>query len=212
METTKPLRVIVFGATGGTGLQFCRQAADAGHAVTAYVRNPDKLTVRHANISCVKGTLDDPATVEGAVRDKEAVVISLGGQTMLSRDAASSNGTRVILGAVKNTGVRRVVFCSSFGAGSENRKLISWPIRTMLSYILADKDEQEADVRKSDADWIIVRPVRLCDDPARGKVHAQLSGQPPATVLSRADLAAFLVGQLDDQTYVRQSPTVSWFA
>ena len=113
----KTLNVIIFGATGGTGLELCRQAAEAGHTVTAYVRSPEKLTIKHPNIVCVKGTLEDAAAVEAAVKDKDAVLVALGSRSLLSRDTACSAGIRVILDAMKNTGVRRIVACSSFGAG-----------------------------------------------------------------------------------------------
>ena len=117
----KLLKVVVFGATGGTGLELCRQAAEAGHNVTAYVRSPEKLKVKHPNLVCVKGTLEDAAAVEAAVRDKDAVLVALGGHSLLTRDTTCSVGTRVILGAMKNTGVRRIVVCSSYGVGPENR-------------------------------------------------------------------------------------------
>ena len=157
----------------------------------------------------MKGTLEDAAAVEAAVKDKDAVLVALGSRSLLSRDTACSAGIRVILDAMKNTGVRRIVACSSFGAGPENRKLLSWPIRTMLYQVLADKDELESDIQKSDTDWTVLRLTRLLDEPARGKINAQLTGQPPVAQISRAD-AAFILGQLEDRTYVHQSPTVSW--
>ena len=100
-SATKLLKVVVFGATGGTGLELCRQAAEAGHNVTAYVRSPEKLTVKHPNLVCVKGTLEDAAAVEAVVREKDAVLVALGGRSLLTRDTACSVGTRVILGAMK---------------------------------------------------------------------------------------------------------------
>ena len=206
------LKVVVFGATGGTGLEVCRQAAEAGHAVTAYVRNPDKLTVSHANIACVKGTLDDPAAVEAAVRDKDAVLLALGSRSLLTRDTVCSVGTRAILAAMKNTGVRRLVVCSSYGVGAENRHLVPWFMRIIIYHALADKDEQEADVQRSDTDWVIVRPVGLVDQPARGNAHVEPSGSLPVPSLriSRADVAAFMIGQLEDRTYVGKTPSLCW--
>ena len=206
------LKVVVFGATGGTGLELCRQAAEAGHTVTAYVRSPEKLTIKHPNVSCVKGTLEDAAAVEEAVKDKDAVLVALGSNTLLTRDTVCSAGTRVILNAMKNTGVRRIVVCSSFGVGPENRKLIPWIMRVVIYNPLIDKDEQEADIQKSDTDWIIVRPVGLVDQPARGNIHVEPSGSLPVPChkISRADVAAFMLGQLEDRTYVHKTPTLCW--
>jgi len=37
------LRILVIGATGGTGRELVRQALAQGHQVTAFVPNPEKL-------------------------------------------------------------------------------------------------------------------------------------------------------------------------
>ena len=208
----KLFKVVIFGATGGTGLELCRQAAEAGHTVTAYVRSPEKLAIKHPNIVCVRGTLEDAAAVEAAVRDKDAVLVALGSRSLLTRDTVCSAGTRVILDAMKNTGVRRIVVCSSFGVGPDNRKLVPWFLRIILYNALIDKDDQEADIQKSDVDWIIARPVGLVDEPARGNIHVEPSGSIPVPCLriSRADVAAFMLGQLEDRTYVHKTPTLCW--
>ena len=85
-------------------------------------------------------------------------------------------------------------------------------MRIIIYQPLVDKDEQEADIQKSDTDWVIARPVGLVDDPARGNIHVEPSGSLPVPCLriSRADVAAFMLGQLQDLTYVHKTPTICW--
>src|SRR5437879_9768477 len=72
------LRILIIGATGGTGRQLVRQALEQGHQVTAFVRKPKKLKIEHANLRVVKGNVLDYASVESAMRDQNAVVCALG--------------------------------------------------------------------------------------------------------------------------------------
>ncbi len=140
---------MVFGATGGTGLEVVKQALQNGHKVTAYVRNPEKLHAAvptHENLTAVKGELSDTEAIEAAVKGQDAVMVTLGGRGLLARDTTCSVGTRTIMDAMKKTGVRRMVVCSSYGVGPGNRALLGWAIRAMLYHPLADKDDQEADI------------------------------------------------------------------
>jgi len=72
------MRVLVIGATGGTGRQLVQRALAAGHQVTAFVRNPAKLQIEHPNLRVAKGNVLDYATVESAMRGQEAVLSALG--------------------------------------------------------------------------------------------------------------------------------------
>ncbi len=91
---------MVFGATGGTGIALCKQAVEAGHHVTAFVRNPEKLAIENPNLIKVKAELSDMAAMENAIKDKDAVLCALGGRGLLSRDTTCSVGTRSIISAM----------------------------------------------------------------------------------------------------------------
>src|SRR5437870_6774722 len=116
-KTTKPisrgwgnrLRILVIGATGGTGRQLVRQALEQGHQVTAFVRKPKKLKIEHPNLRVVKGNVLDYASVELAVRDQNAVVCALGHKRWFYLNRILSGGTRNILRAMKTCGVPRLV-------------------------------------------------------------------------------------------------------
>ena len=85
-KTTKPisrgwgnrLRILIIGATGGTGRELVRQALEQGHQVTALVRKPKKMKLEHPNLRVVKGNVHDYDSVESAMRGQSAVVCALG--------------------------------------------------------------------------------------------------------------------------------------
>jgi uncharacterized protein YbjT (DUF2867 family) len=163
-SSTQAKKYVVFGATGGTGIELVKQALAQGNHVTAFVRNPEKLSaIENANLKTVKAELNDEAAMESAIKGQDVVLISLGGRGLLSRDTTCSVGTRAIMSAMKKTGVNRMVVCSSYGVGPGNRSLLNWAVRAMLYHPLADKDDQEADIQKSGLDYTIVRPPRLMD-------------------------------------------------
>ena len=82
----------------------------------------------------------------------------------------------------------------------------------MLYHPLADKDDQEADLISSGLDYVIVRPPRLMDGPARGNIQVRLEGALPHMEICRADVASFILDQVRDTTYVGKTPGISWSA
>ena len=47
------MKIIVFGATGGTGKEIVKQGLNAGHEITAFVRNPAKVAIQHPQLKLV---------------------------------------------------------------------------------------------------------------------------------------------------------------
>jgi uncharacterized protein YbjT (DUF2867 family) len=102
--------------------------------------------------------------------------------------------------AAGQAGVRRFVQISSMGAGQPPRPGTD---EVWAAYIAA-KTAAEADLRSRDLDWTIVRPGRLTDAPATGKVR--LAAPPiPAGTVPRADVAAVIAALLDDPGTRRQT-------
>jgi uncharacterized protein YbjT (DUF2867 family) len=77
MTSTGHQHVTVFGASGGIGRLVVQQLLDAGHTVTAYVRNPDKLGMDDPHLAVVSGGLDDAPAIARAVDGTDAVVSAL---------------------------------------------------------------------------------------------------------------------------------------
>lgn len=203
------MKVAVFGATGGTGRRVVESALAQGHEVTALVRDPAKLPISNPALTVFTGNVMDAAAVEKALSGAAAAVVSLG-NTANNPERIVSEGTKVILAGMKKLGVPRVVVVSSGGVGDSKdqvpfffKVLMKGPLKKTME----DKELQEAAVMASGLEWIIARPVGLTDGPATGKYNAGptiTGGQ-----ISRADVADFVVKQLTDNSYLRQTPSLS---
>jgi len=206
------MKIAVFGATGGTGRQVVEQALAAGHQVTALARNPAKLTLTNANLTVVTGNVLDAANVEETLQGADAVVVSLG-NTEPNPDYIVSLGTQVIVAAMQRLGMpRRIVVVSSLGVG-DSIDQVPFAFRLLMKSVLRkpmeDKERQEALVKASDLDWTIVRPGGLTNGPATGHFQAGVGLKISAGQVSRGDVAAFVLKQLTDSTYLHQAPAIS---
>jgi len=210
-----PTRVLVIGATGGTGRELVQQALAQGHQVTAFVRDPAKLRVAHANLRVAKGDVLDYATVESAMRGQDAVLSALGHRRFFYPNTIQSEGMRNILGAMKTCNVPRLICQTALGIGSSVGRLglphtfFIGPL--ILPFYFWDKLRQEELIMASDRDWIIVRAGLLKNGPACGTYrHGPEAGNyfwPLA--ISRADVAAFMLKQLTDDTFLGLAPGIS---
>lgn len=200
------MKITIFGATGRMGRLLTRQALDAGHLVTAYARNPAKLDLTHPDLTVVAGELDDEEAITAAVRGADAVIEGVGSQ---------SEGTRRIIAAMGAAGVRRLVVVSTCSVPDpadrpdlKVRALVRF-VRTVAPRPWAEVRAAAEAVRASDLDWTLVRVAKLTDAPATGTVKAGHYGHGVVGLsLTRADMAAFLLGQVTDTTYLRQAPAI----
>lgn len=209
------MKVLIIGATGGTGCQLVEQALTAGHDVTALVRNPGKIRARQERLRVVQGDILDFDSLDSAVAGQDAVLSSLGTKAVFKPVKVFSEGTSNLLRAMTKHGVRRLICITGIGAGDSRGHggffydKIILPI--FLKRIYQDKDKQEELIRKSDRDWTIVRPGFLTNGPSTGsyRVLTDLTG---ATVgqISRADVAAFMLAQLSSDRYLRQTPLLTY--
>ena len=204
-----PKKILVIGATGGTGRSVVTQALDAGHTVTAIVRNPGKLSVRHERLRVLACDITGGGpTLPGAVRDQDAVISALGTSGSFKANGLMERGVPHIIEAMRAHNVTRLIFTSAFGVGDSMREVPLLPklfMRTMLKNIYADKAIGETLIARSKLEWTIVQPVLLTDGPLTGTYraaeHVTLSGFPK---ISRADTAHFLLAQIDDRSYIRK--------
>lgn len=204
--------IAVFGATGGTGQQVVRQALAMGHTVRALVREVGKLDLAHDRLMVIQGNVLDASKVEETLRGSDAVVVSLG-NTANNPDFVVSQGTQVIVDAMQRLGQpRRIVVVSSLGVGESKDQVplaFKMLMKSVLKKPMQDKERQEEIVKSSGLEWIIVRPGGLTDGPATGQYRAGLDPKIVAGQVSRADVAAFVLQQLTDDTYLRKAPAIT---
>lgn len=214
------MKLLVFGATGATGQHLVRQALEQGHTVTAFVRDATRLRTSHPLLRHVVGDAMDAASVEGALPAHDAVLCALGSMPEGKEDLVRrqrgvpvcSVGTGHIVAAMARSNVRRIVVESSAGVGESRaagRFGSSFVLHLLLGDVMADKERQEALVRGSTLDWTIVRPAKLNNRPAKGRLS---SGDGLSWTLassaSRADAAAFMLAALADTSTIGRAITV----
>ncbi len=197
--------IMVIGAGGGIGLQVVKQALAAGYKVKALVRNPEKLPLRHEDLSIIKGDVLKPETYSFSLPGVSAVISALGahgtGPTSLY-----SAGNRVLLEEMKRAGVSRMYCISASGldVNPTHPFIVRWLTRNLLQRILrnmyADQRIMESIVRASHLNWTIVRPPRLTDKPVTGNYRTAIDQmlRKPYTI-ARADVAHFMLHSLSDE-------------
>ena len=215
-RTVPPVRILVIGATGGTGRAIVAQALERGHSVTALVRTPSSLNVQHPRLRVLQGDVLDYASVEAALQDQEAVVSALGHRRFFSTARILSEGTRNVLRAMEAGRVRRFVCETSLGLGNTAGRMGLYYTFFVIPFILpiyfGDKARQERLIAASSVDWVIVRPGALTDGAKRDTYrHGRNVGSFLRTVrISRADVATFMLDQLADDRYLRSAAGVCW--
>lgn len=206
------MRIAVFGATGGTGREVVNQALDAGHHVTALARDPGRLNIANPDLTVVAGSVLEAAPVQEALQGADAAIVSLG-NTANNPDDVVSQGTQVILDAIKTLGgPGRIIVVSSLGVGESKDQVpfaFKMLMKTVLKKPMEDKERQEAAVKASGLDWTIVRPGGLTNGPATGKYKSGLDAKITAGQVARADVAAFVLQQLTDDTYLHKAPAIT---
>ncbi|WP_255372981.1 NAD(P)-dependent oxidoreductase [Chitinophaga sp. YR573] len=212
------MKLIIFGATGGTGRHLVEQALSGGHEVTAFVRDPSKIEIRHPRLRTCKGDVMDYAAVEQAIQGHEAVLSSLGSPANKIGTIRSA-GTLNIIKAMKKAGIQRFICQTSLGYGDSRETLNRTPFYfkyLIVPFILkkgfADHALQEEYIRQSRLDWVIVRPGNLTDNARTGNYrHGFPANDKNIQVkISRADVADFMLKQLSDNTYLHHTPGISY--
>jgi len=209
------MKLLVLGATGGTGREIVRVAGAAGHTVVALVRSKVKAQDL-TGAQLIEGDARDEGTLSRALEGCSGVISSLGTPVSPFRDVTLlSDATRKLVTAMKRQSVRRLICITGVGAG-DSRGHGGFLYDTLflplfLRKVYVDKNRQEDVVRASDLDWVLVRPTVLTDQPARGSVRAytDLSGIHGGTI-ARADVAKFVVDQLTNDTWLRRAPLITW--
>lgn len=209
------MKLVVIGASHGIGLELLQQVLSSGHQVTAVVRSPQRLLIRNENLKVIKGDILEKGAIEEAVKGEDAVCLTIGIKPTRRPVSVFSKGTKTVVKAMEKLSCQRLICVTGIGAGNSRGhggffydKIIN-PL--LLKTIYEDKDRQEAIVRDSGLDWVIVRPGFLTNGPRIGKyrVLTDLSGV-KAGKISRADVADFILREAVEMKYSGQTPLLTY--
>ena len=205
------MKILVFGATGKTGIAIVKQALEKDHEVTAFVRDPGRLPIKHEHLNIIAGNVLDPDTVTQVVQGQDAIVCALGSRD-LKKTSIRTDSTENIINAMKANAVQRFVVVSAMGIGE------SWGTLSLVNKLFfavflksarEDHESQEALVKKSGLDWTIIRPSGRTDTPRTGlyDVGEQISAK--TSRISSADVADSILKELEEDNWIRKAVTVT---
>lgn len=221
-DTPSNLRILVVGATRGTGRATVKRLLDEGHHVTAFSRSADKLDIRSDRLRILCGDAMNPEDVERAVAGHDAVVVTLGitenparvrfvGPSRTPIDVRSQ-GTANVIAAMRKLGTRRLVVQTTYGVGA-TRDRLGFMDRMFFALLLKpqieDTEVQNEAVVSSDLDWVIAQPVHLTDDDHDAMPFLSTEGKTGRMKVSRASVARFLAKVATSPSYTRSSVAVS---
>jgi len=203
------MNLLVFGATGKTGSLVVERALAKGHTVTALVRDPIKLT--RPNVRVFAGNATNPSDVLAAMRGQQAVIETIGGTTPYKSTTLETDSIHAIIHAMHEERVQRLISVTMMGIGESRAQAPFWYrsllMPTFLHGSTKDKTNKEAAITTSHLDYVIARPPLLKDTPPIG--HVKILG--PGVIghtITRADLANFLVDQLETDINLNRAVTI----
>jgi putative NADH-flavin reductase len=207
-KTHDRMKLVVLGATGGTGLELVRQAIDHGHSVTALVRTPDRLRTFRDRIAIKQGDLLNRTELERAISGHDAVLSGFGPRVPVSKaDAHLLEQFAVALtGAMAQTGVRRAVVESVAFLFKDSIMPPAYLLgRLLFPRTVADASAMERVFAESGLDWTMVRPPELTDKPYTGKYRVREGHLPRfGFKISRADVADYMIKATENHSTIRE--------
>jgi len=205
------MKILILGATGATGQLIVRDATAGGQYVVALVRSNASANLPGAEV--IEGDARDEGTLARALNGCDAVVSALGTGMGMRKVDLLTVATRALVAAMTRADVRRLVCISALGVGDSRNHggfvfdRLFQPL--LLGPAYKDKERQEAAIRASSLDWVVVRPAMLTNGAARGRIRAttDLAGVNGGKI-ARADVAQFVLEQLTTDTWLRRTPVI----
>ncbi len=208
------MQLAIIGGTGKTGRALIEQGLEAGHSITVLVRNPDKLKITHPSLKVVQGNVLDVETLYMAFQGKGAVLSALGHKQFFIKTSILSRGTENMIKAMEVNNIKRFICITSMGINDSRFKLglyyTLFVIPVILFFYFRDKAKQEKLIMNSGLDWTLVRPGQLTNGKKRTRyrVGEKLGSYILTLMISRADIAHFMLEQLTSSAYSKKAVSI----
>ena len=206
--------IALFGATGTIGREILKQSLENGHSVQALVRDSTRIGAR-PGLTVIQGDATDVAVVSRAIAGADAVIDAIGPRANVPEAVDVQVATMtVILGAMRQHGAVRIIAVTGAAISLESdervvaHRIAGAVVRRLVRHVVEAKRREFELLRVSDREWIAVRPTRVVPRPGRGTLRVDRH-RPTGMTIRVADLAAFILSQLESDEYVRAAPFVS---
>jgi putative NADH-flavin reductase len=207
------MKLVVLGATGGTGLEIVRQAIEQGHSVTAFVRSPEPLKRFGNRITISQGNLLNRAELAQAISGHDAILSGFGPRVPVAKSDANllQNFATVLTTGMQQANVRRAVIVSTAFLFKDSILPPTYLFgRLFFPRVVIDAAAMEKIITQSGLDWTIVRPPQLTDKPLTAKYRVRTGHLPRFGFnISRADVAHFFLKTAGDPASIRKIVGVS---
>ncbi|XP_077416318.1 flavin reductase (NADPH)-like [Vanacampus margaritifer] len=217
------MRIAVLGATGQTGQFVVSQALQQGHTVTAVVRNPDKLTVRHDNLKVVEADVFSADSLKSHFKGTDVVVSCLGFSTsFFSSVTGYTHSMGAVIAAMREARVSRVITMTSWytdpNSATQSPYLIRFLLLPLIRSVLSNMREMEQYLAQVDEiNWTVVRPPGLKNLPSsaleflthEGYFVPDEGGRPAGSAMGRGDVARFMLSLLNSNAWVKKGVAVT---
>lgn len=208
------MKVSVFGAAGGIGKHAVEYALKKGYEVIAFARNTDKISISHKNLTKIKGEINNYEAVKNAIVGCSAVVWCIGINKQKNNAMPSLDGHKVLLKAMHECGITRLIDWGTPTFSFEKDKVSAVTvIPKIIMGILTRPSKNELlfvtkFVSESDLDWTVVRFLAPQDTPYTGNVKVGFGDVKMKFTISRADIGAFMIDQVEGKQYIRSMPII----
>jgi putative NADH-flavin reductase len=206
------MKIAIFGATGKTGIELIKQALDHGHEVTVMVRDTKRLPTFSKQITVFTGDFNNRDAVQSTIKGQDAVICTLGSRELYKNSGLRAFGTRTIIEAMNELGIKRLVVMSSMGIG-ESWQNLSFFAKALFKIVMPaareDHEAQELAVKSSSLDWTIIRPSGLTDIPNVSTYEFGKNITAKTSRISRANVADLMLKVIESNTHIQEAITIT---
>ena len=199
------LKIAVIGANGRTGKEIVKQSLAAGHEVIALARRPEALNIEHPKLEIRRADVFDQTSLETALAGNIDAVVSAIGEAKISKPTTLYSQSAVnTITAMRKMRIRRLICIASSGYVDDAQQpfwvrfLQKNVLQRIFRYVYEDTMRMEKIVQVSALDWTIVRPPRLTNAARTGVYRIQKEVVAKGAKISRADLADYIVKNINN--------------